>query len=112
MNYLHERKIVHRDLKLDNLMLSDESGSAQLKIIDFGMSRLYNQEDQSTLPNQQAKVNTLNTLVRMNTMVGTPVYMAPEVFTRNYDYRCDYWSIGVIMFSMLSGRFPFQAPQG
>ena len=49
-------------------------------------------------------------LVRMKTMVGTPVYMAPEVYSRNYDYRCDYWSIGVIMFSMISGRFPFQAP--
>lgn len=46
VNYLHERKIVHRDLKLDNLMLSDRSESPSLKIIDFGMSRLYVSEDE------------------------------------------------------------------
>lgn len=54
VNYLHERKIVHRDLKLDNLMLSEEGPNGQLKIIDFGMSRLYNQVDRMSEPAARA----------------------------------------------------------
>jgi serine/threonine protein kinase len=77
------------------------------------MSRLYNSDSESWQHQntQEEKTNSYKNikspLVRMQSLVGTPVYMAPEVYSRNYDYRCDYWSIGVIMFSMLSARFPF-----
>ena len=59
------------------------------KVIDFGLSRF---------------VDGLST---MSTFAGTPYYMAPEVFARNYTRACDLWSIGVITFILLSGNVPF-----
>ena len=45
----------------------------------------------------------------MFSVVGTPVFMAPEVVKGKYDYKCDYWSVGVILFFMLSGNYPYRA---
>jgi len=88
--YCHDVKgIVHRDLKPENFLFSTKSEDAVIKIIDFGLSR----HDTAT------KI--------MNTKVGTPYYVAPEVLNREYTKSCDIWSIGVITYILLCGYPPF-----
>lgn len=65
----------------------------QIKIIDFGLSKLRNKEH----------------FMRLNTKVGSPYYIAPEILTNNggYGFECDAWSIGVICYILVSGYLPF-----
>jgi len=87
-SYIHSRKIAHMDIKPENfLLLSKDSNS--LKMIDFGLSKSF-------------KDYTI-----MEGMVGTCQYMAPQVIDEGYSEKCDIWSIGVIMYIMLTGKFPF-----
>ena len=72
-------------------MFLDKSQDSEIKVIDFGLSRKFE-------PNT-AKV--------LDSVVGTPLYVAPEVLDQKYDYRCDNWSIGVLMYVLLSGMAPF-----
>jgi len=89
--YCHDQKgIVHRDLKPENFLFSSKDENAVIKIIDFGLSR---HDD------VQAGI--------MNTKVGTPYYVAPEVLNREYTKSCDIWSIGVITYILLCGYPPF-----
>lgn len=90
VKYLHEHGIVHRDLKPENFLFSHKGNDAEIKIIDFGLSRQFE-----------------NIGLKMQTMVGTAFYVAPEILAGNYDYRCDNWSLGVITYILLSGRPPF-----
>ena len=86
---LHRRSIIHRDIKLQNVIVFSEE---RVKIGDFGVSR---------------KLNELLPLAE--TMVGTPVYMAPEQCAgRPYDQKVDVWSLGCLLHEMLSGRKPFE----
>mmetsp|Transcript_29907 Transcript_29907/g.63427 ORF Transcript_29907/g.63427 Transcript_29907/m.63427 type:complete len:560 (+) Transcript_29907:267-1946(+) len=89
--YCHDQKgIVHRDLKPENFLFSTRSEDAVIKIIDFGLSR-----------HDDMKAGV------MNTKVGTPYYVAPEVLNREYTKSCDIWSIGVITYILLCGYPPF-----
>lgn len=88
--YLHSKGIVHRDLKLENFILTDKTPTAQIKLIDFGFSRSY-----------------LESGGPMNEVVGTPFYFAPEVLERSYTVQADLWSFGVVIFMMLTGTPPF-----
>jgi calcium-dependent protein kinase len=88
IKYLHESGFMHRDLKPDNILFEDKSSDSRLKIIDFGAA-------------------TRITKNPCRSLVGTPYYIAPEVLKGEYDQRCDIWSIGVILFTMLSGSPPF-----
>jgi len=88
LNYIHSHGIVHRDLKLENI-LYDTKGGNHMKLIDFGFSKF---NDSSH---------------RLHTSCGTLAYMAPEVLTRSYTSQCDLWSLGVITFILLSGHMPF-----
>ena len=89
INYLHSCRIIHRDLKPENF-LYETIDSDDIKICDFGLSKI-------------AEKNS-----RMKTVVGTPYYIAPEVLTRVYNKSCDIWSIGIFMYFMLIGKFPFR----
>ena len=86
--YLHKNKIVHRDLKPENLLYDIDS--KLVKISDFGTG---------------IEISNLDS--KMNQLVGSPLYIAPEVITGNYDIKCDVWSCGVILYIMLCGVPPF-----
>eukprot|EP01120_Amphizonella_sp_Union-15-10_P013551 TRINITY_DN6294_c0_g1_i2.p1 TRINITY_DN6294_c0_g1~~TRINITY_DN6294_c0_g1_i2.p1 ORF type:complete len:222 (-),score=37.78 TRINITY_DN6294_c0_g1_i2:15-680(-) len=93
LSYLHENNIVHRDLKLENLLIKGKDTQAPLfiKIADFGLSRLYSGDV-------------------MTTACGTPFYVAPEIITGiGYGPEVDMWASGILMYIMLSGRLPFHA---
>ena len=93
VSHMHERGIAHRDIKLQNILLeSAQAGrNVQLKVIDFGYASRFI----GCCP--------------MRTVCGTPYTTAPEVFRESYDERCDVWSVGVVLFVMLSGKRPFEA---
>lgn len=88
INYCHQMKIVHRDLKPENLLL-DKGAEPKVTIIDFGTSAMFDPQK------------------KMSQKFGTPYYIAPEVLKKNYDEKCDLWSIGVIMYILLCGYPPF-----
>jgi len=90
---------VHRDLKPDNVMLISKEGSDQVKVLDFGIAKV-KLEDAPT--EQQA-------LTRLNTVMGTPEYMAPEQARGEaVDHRADLYTVGVILYEMLAGTSPFR----
>ena len=103
--YCHEKGIVHRDMKLENVLFATESEDSPIKIIDFGLSVLLgkkevkNDNDPTDLKKYGFK--------RMTTKVGTIYYMSPEVIKGNYDEKCDIWACGVILYTLLSGYPPF-----
>jgi serine/threonine protein kinase len=93
LRYLHEMNIVHRDLKPENLLFhTDDIGGTTLKVGDFGLAKKLAQPTS-----------------RMKTICGTPKYVAPEVLRGNYGKKCDMWSLGVVIFVMLSGTCPFES---
>ena len=96
VQYMHSKDIIHRDIKPENILFSsNDAAIAEIKIIDFGLSRKYDKGD--------AKKKGLS-------IVGTPLYVAPEVINEvDYERECDCWSLGVIMYILLSGREPFYA---
>jgi len=94
VNSLHNCNVCHRDLKPEHFMFEDSSPNAELKLVDFGISnKLFGRGDQSEI----------------KTVVGSPDYMAPEVMWGGYGLMSDMWSVGVIMYAMLSGQLPFTA---
>lgn len=94
VQYLHEKGIAHRDLKPENILLKDTSDAAQIKITDFGLSKIFSDDVAGE--------------VVMKTACGTPGYVAPEVLLHDvYSSQVDLWSIGVIVYILLCGFPPF-----
>lgn len=92
VKFLHEKGVVHRDLKLENFLYSDQSEDAEIKLIDFGLATRINPQKRG----------------RLNSFVGTAFYVAPEVINSDYDEKCDEWSLGVMMYILFTQRPPFQ----
>lgn len=88
---------MHRDLKPESILI-DSKLSKNIKVTDFGASATYKRKGLRKSKNHKYMKDT----------VGSAYYVAPEVLSQSYDEKCDIWSIGVIMFIMLSGRPPFE----
>ncbi|KAJ4835903.1 CDPK- kinase 6 [Turnera subulata] len=89
--YCHLQGVVHRDLKPENFLFTSRDDSSPMKIIDFGLSDFVRPEE------------------RLNDIVGSAYYVAPEVLHRSYNLEADIWSIGVIAYILLCGSRPFWA---
>lgn len=90
LNYLHNIGIAHRDLKLENFLFKTKKKKI-LKIIDFGLAKDF-------------KNNSLKSYI------GTPYYVSPEIVSgKPYNEKCDEWSLGICLFKMLTGMYPFLA---
>ena len=96
LSYLHSKNIVHRDLKLENILISEIEKDNNtndkyfwVKIIDFGTAKIFEKNK-----NEKA-------------VVGSSYYIAPEVLHKNYNEKCDTWSIGVILYMLIVGKAPF-----
>ncbi|GAB2224875.1 hypothetical protein Droror1_Dr00005653 [Drosera rotundifolia] len=117
LEYLHSLGIVHRDLKPDNILIAP---NGHIKLTDFGLSKiglmnstsnLYIAEDESnsSLNAQTQNVNRTRDESRRSA-VGTPDYLAPEILLgSDHGYAADWWSVGVILFELITGVSPFTA---
>lgn len=102
----HEQGVVHRDLKPANIMVvRDEDDDDFIKVLDFGIVKIFSEEEQS-----DPGVYTDENLTRAGVLLGTPGYMAPEqALGEVVDERADIYSVGVILYQLLTGRPPFEA---
>ena len=95
----HHRHIVHRDLKPDNIIVTASQAGLRVKVLDFGIAKLRD------LP------VSADSLTQTGTVIGTPRYMSPEqCMGEELDGRSDIYSLGIILYEMLSGVVPFNAP--
>eukprot|EP00884_Botryococcus_braunii_P004030 jgi/Botrbrau1/13628/Bobra.0373s0007.1 len=89
INHLHQLGVMHRDIKPENFLLTSSGDDAKLKLCDFGLSSYIK-------PGQ-----------KLQHVVGSAYYVAPEVLRRNYSKEADIWSLGVMLYILLSGLPPF-----
>ncbi|GJZ03899.1 CDPK-related kinase 5-like protein, partial [Tanacetum coccineum] len=89
VSFCHLQGVVHRDLKPENFLFASKDKDAELKAIDFGLSDFVSPEE------------------KLDDIVGSAYYVAPEVLQRSYGTEADVWSIGVIAFVLLCGSRPF-----
>ena len=106
---IHEKGIIHRDVKPQNVILSPTSSGEQARLLDFGIARLMElHESQPGLPTTE-KGEPLSTIGQA---VGTPAYVAPEqAMAKAVSARTDVYAFGVLAFRTLVGRLPFPGPE-
>ena len=92
IKYIHARNICHRDLKPDNICFTKmgQMENNTVKLIDFGLGKLMKTNGE-----------------KIKSLVGSPLFVAPEVLLGNYTKKCDIWSLGVILFLLVGGYPPF-----
>ena len=91
LNHIHKMKIMHRDLKPENILVAkrEEDGLYRVKLCDFGTSHLFKDGEKE------------------KNVMGSSYYMAPEVLNKKYNFKCDLWSLGVVMYVLLTKKIPF-----
>eukprot|EP00438_Fugacium_kawagutii_P000168 Skav214246 [mRNA] locus=scaffold2045:241765:249317:- [translate_table: standard] len=89
IDYMHSKSVMHRDIKAENVLLTEWSATAVVKIIDFGIAAKFQRGEM------------------FDKISGSPQYMAPELVGQRYDYRVDMWAFGILMYFTLYGRYPF-----
>ena len=87
--YCHSKNIIHGNIRPQNLIYESKDANAPLKLIDFAMAQPFKTGEKS------------------NAKVGSLLFAAPEVLRRSYNEKCDVWSCGIILYLLLSGRYPF-----
>ncbi len=98
MTRAHASGYIHRDLKPDNVFLVDDDDEVFVKVLDFGLAKAL----------EGAESPSNRSLTRTGTVIGTPRHMSPEQAVGGVvDHRSDLWSLGVLTFQALTGRFPF-----
>lgn len=97
IQYMHNNGIAHRDIKPENVMFIDRKGSNKIKLIDFGVSKYFFDQEN---PKKE---------ITMRTKAGSLFYFSPEIAGNNkrYDHKVDIWSAGVLLYLMVSGEPPF-----
>lgn len=90
LDAIHQKNIVHRDLKLENIFITKDN---KVKILDFGLSKLID----------------FTSITSTGDMLGSPIYMSPEQVkdSKNIDYRSDYYALGIILFELITKTFPY-----
>ena len=91
LSFIHSQNIVHRDIKPENILFANKKDYSTLKLIDFGLATTSSKDTKS---------------------VGTPYYMSPETIEGHSYAKSDIWSVGVIVYLMLTGKYAFQADKG
>ena len=90
LNYCHKMKIIHRDLKPENILIAkNENNFLRIKICDFGTSQIFKKDE------------------KQSEIVGSVYYIAPEVILKDYNFKCDLWSCGIMMYILLTRKIPF-----
>lgn len=105
LSAVHDKGIVHRDLKPENLFLIEHRGRKDfVKVLDFGVCKLLDGDDE--------RDPSVPALTRTNASLGTPQYMAPEQFhaSARVDHRADIHAAAAVLYFMLTGKPPFDAP--
>ena len=106
--YIHGMGIVHRDLKLENILFSSEDPMSPIKIIDFGFGVFMGKGEEKQLKEKEGETDLKKFgFKRLKSKVGTLYYISPEIIKGNYDEKCDIWACGVILYILLAGYPPF-----
>ncbi len=104
VQHAHQKGVIHRDIKPDNILVTLHDGNAAPKLIDFGVAKTFGGDFPEDVPADAGL-----------RLIGTPSYMSPEQATANggdVDTRCDIYSLGVLLCELLVGRPPFELPTG
>jgi serine/threonine protein kinase len=92
IDFMHQKKIIHRDIKLDNILVNQiEDNEFHVKIADFGLAIIMN----------------ISKAI-LHKKCGSPNYVAPEILrSQGYNFKCDVFSLGSVLFNLLTGRYLF-----